>query len=82
MYGGRMRGKRPSQPPAAIHLLVAEIDLSTLEVIELDPDEAPRRPGLELLAGLPSPRETAYARPGTEPGSLRGLWEAFSRLDP
>jgi hypothetical protein len=81
MYGGRMRGKQPGQPPATIHLLAAEIDLSTLEVIEIDRDEAPSSSRLDLLAGLPSPRETAYARPGAEPGSLRGLWEAFSRPD-
>jgi hypothetical protein len=76
-----MRWGRARRQADTIDLRGAAIDRSSLEVIELRPDEPPRRPTLDPLAGLPAPRETPYARPGRDPGSLRGFWEAMSGLE-
>lgn len=64
-----------------------EIDLSReqrldgLEVIENDPlGEPPEPPPVNLLAGLPAPAETPYAKPEEDRTGTKGIWTAIENL--
>lgn len=72
-----MARKRPRQ-------LEIDLSLSTtdgLEVIENDPSAEPlESPPLNLLAGLPGPREAPYAEPADDRTGTKGIWTAIEHL--
>lgn len=52
-----------------------------LEVVEIDPlADPPAPPPVNLLAGLPGPREAPLARPSEDRTGAKGIWTAIEHL--